>query len=41
MDTVNKHAIEGFGGMPPKGGAMDLTDEQVIDIVKFMVESSK
>jgi len=41
MDAVNKHAIEGFGGMPPKGGAMDLTDEQVIDIVKFMVESSK
>ncbi len=40
MDTVNKHAINGFGGMPPKGGA-DLTDEQVIDIIKFMVESSK
>jgi len=40
MDTVHKHAINGFGGMPPKGGA-DLTDEQVIDIVKFMVESSK
>ena len=40
MDTVNKHAIDGFGGMPPKGGA-DLTNEQVIDIVKFMVESSK
>jgi len=41
MDVVNKHAIDGFGGMPPKGGAMDLTDAQVKDIVKFMVESSK
>ncbi|QOY52078.1 c-type cytochrome [Candidatus Sulfurimonas baltica] len=41
MDTVNSHAIKGFNGMPPKGGAMDLTDEQVKDIVKFMVESSK
>jgi len=40
MDTVHKHAIEGFGGMPPKGGA-DLSDAQVIDIIKFMVESSK
>jgi len=41
MDVVNEHAIKGFGGMPPKGGAMDLTDAQVKDIVKFMVESSK
>ena len=41
METVNNHAINGFAGMPPKGGAMDLTDAQVIDIVKFMVESSK
>jgi len=41
MDTVYDHAIKGFGGMPPKGGNMDLTDEQVKDIVNFMVESSK
>ncbi|QOY54628.1 c-type cytochrome [Candidatus Sulfurimonas marisnigri] len=41
MEKVNSHAINGFNGMPPKGGAMDLTDEQVKDIVKFMVESSK
>ena len=41
MDTVNSNAINGTGGMPPKGGAMDLTDQQVKDIVKFMVESSK
>ena len=41
MDTVNSNAINGFGGMPAKGGNMDLTDAQVIDIVKFMVDSSK
>jgi len=41
MDKVNHNAINGLGGMPPKGGAMDLSDAQVKDIVKFMVESSK
>jgi len=41
LDRVNHNAINGIGGMPPKGGAMDLSDEQVKDIVKFMVESSK
>ncbi|PHS55644.1 MAG: MFS transporter [Sulfurimonas sp.] len=41
LDTVNNHAINGFAGMPAKGGNMDLTDEQVKDIVKFMIESSK
>ncbi|MCK4738301.1 MAG: cytochrome c5 family protein, partial [Sulfurimonas sp.] len=41
IDKVNHNSINGLGGMPPKGGAMDLTDEQVKDIVKFMVESSK
>jgi len=41
MDKVNHNAINGVGGMPPKGGAMDLSDAQIKDIVKFMVESSK
>jgi len=41
IEKVNHNAINGMGGMPPKGGDMGLTDEQVIDIVKFMVESSK
>lgn len=41
IDKVNSNSINGIGGMPPKGGAMDLTDQQVKDIVKFMVESSK
>jgi cytochrome c len=41
MDKVNHNAIEGIGGMPPKGGAANLSDAQVKDIVKYMVESSK
>ena len=41
IDKVNSNAINGTGGMPAKGGNMDLSDQQVIDIVKFMVDSSK
>ncbi|MCK9455490.1 MAG: c-type cytochrome [Sulfurimonas sp.] len=41
IDRVNHNSINGIGGMPPKGGAMDLSDEQIKDIVKFMIESSK
>ena len=41
MDKVNHNAINGIGGMPPKGGAMNLSDDEVKDIVKYMVESSK
>ncbi|MDD5157672.1 c-type cytochrome [Sulfurimonas sp.] len=41
MDKVNHNAINGVGGMPPKGGAMDLTDAQMSEIVNYMVESSK
>jgi cytochrome c len=41
IKMVNHNAINGIGGMPPKGGAMDLSDDQVKDVVKFMVESSK
>jgi len=40
-DVVLKNAINGTGGMPPKGGNMDLTDEQMKEILDFMVDSSK
>jgi len=40
-DEVLKNAINGTGGMPPKGGNMDLTDAQMKDIVDFMINSSK
>jgi len=41
MDKVVHNAINGTGGMPPKGGNMDLTDADVKEIVEFMVNSSK
>ncbi|QHG92084.1 MFS transporter [Sulfurimonas sp. CVO] len=41
IDRVNHNALNGIGAMPPKGGAMNLSDDQVKDIVNFMIESSK
>ncbi len=40
-EEVMKNAINGMGGMPPKGGNMDLTDEQMKEILDFMLDSSK
>jgi len=44
-DTLNKHAIEGFSGavgyMPPKGGRLDLSDEEVIAAVDYMISESQ
>lgn len=44
MDLLERHAIEGFTGtsgfMPAKGGRMDLSDQEVGDAVKYMVEES-
>jgi cytochrome c5 len=44
--TLTKHAIEGYKGpdgnqMPAKGGNPSLTDEQVGNTVKWMVEQAK
>lgn len=45
MDTLHEHAINGFTGsagvMPAKGGRMDLSDQEIIDAVDYMVEESK
>ena len=44
MDTLHKHALEGFQGelgfMPPKGGRVDLSDEEIMAAVDFMVKKS-
>jgi cytochrome c5 len=38
--TLNQHALQGFQGqagvMPPKGGRVDLSDEEIIAAVAFM-----
>jgi len=41
FDAVLHNAINGVGGMPPKGGAMDLTDEQVKEAIQYMIDHSK
>ncbi|MGR2738752.1 c-type cytochrome [Billgrantia sp. Q4P2] len=38
MDTLYAHAIDGIGAMPPKGGHMNLSDEEVKAAVDFMLE---
>ncbi len=40
-DSIYKNAIQGKGGMPPKGGAMSLSDAQVKEVVDYMLEASK
>lgn len=43
IDTVVQHAIKGFNGnsgmMPPKGGNLSLTDQQVKNAVQYMIEA--
>lgn len=45
MDTLHKHAIEGFTGpagfMPAKGGRADLPDDLVMQAVDYMVEQAR
>lgn len=42
MDTLIDHALHGFSGsagiMPRKGGRMDLSDDEIIGAVEYMVE---
>ena len=45
MDTLYEHAIKGFMGeaglMPPKGGRVDLSDDDVRASVDYMVLKSQ
>ncbi len=41
MDKVLVNAIKGTGGMPPKGGNMDLSDADIKEIVDFMIGANK
>ena len=40
-ETLYKHAISGFQGMPPKGGHADMSDADIKGIVDYMVGKSK
>ncbi len=45
MDILVSHAVNGFQGstgvMPPKGGRMDLSDDDVKAAVSYMVDQAK
>lgn len=45
MEVLTKHAIEGYSGeqgyMPPKGGRMDLSDEEVAAAVEYMAAEAQ
>jgi len=41
LDAVYANAINGIGAMPPKGGAMSLSDEQIKQMTDYMLEQSK
>lgn len=41
VDKLTHNAINGKGRMPPKGGNMKLTDEEVKAAVAYMMETSK
>ncbi|GMR16628.1 MAG: cytochrome c5 family protein [Gammaproteobacteria bacterium] len=41
MDTLFDHALNGFKGMPAKGGNAGLSDDAVKAAVKYMVKGSK
>ena len=39
-ETLYDHAINGYRGMPAKGGRMSMSDDQIKDAVNYMVEHS-
>ena len=41
MATLTNHAINGFKGMPARGGAASLSDDEVKAAVQYMVDGSK
>lgn len=45
MDTLNDHAINGFQGdagyMPAKGGYVNLSDEEIVAAVQYLVDEAR
>ena len=41
MDALVNSAIKGKGAMPPKGGRMNLSDDEIKSTVAYMVGESK
>ncbi len=41
MDLLVKRAIEGYKAMPPKGGCMNCSDEEIKKAVEYMVSNAQ
>ncbi|MEA1914819.1 MAG: c-type cytochrome [Campylobacterota bacterium] len=41
LETVYDNGINGLNAMPPRGGNMDLSDQQMKEVIDFMINSSK
>jgi len=41
IETVYKHAIEGYKAMPAKGGCVSCSDDEIKMAVDYMLEKSK
>jgi cytochrome c len=41
IDTVYTNGLSGINAMPPKGGNMDLSDDEFKKVVDYMINSSK
>ena len=41
MPSIYQHALEGWGDMPAKGGNPDLSEQQVLQAVDYMVSHSQ
>lgn len=37
MDVLLKHSIEGFNAMPPRGGCVRCTDEEIQIAIEYMI----
>lgn len=40
-EVLFEHATKGFKGMPPRGGSPQLTDENIKDVIGYMLSKSK
>ncbi|WP_241972482.1 c-type cytochrome [Aliidiomarina haloalkalitolerans] len=38
MDVLLEHSINGFNAMPPRGGCMNCTDEEIEAAIEYMIE---